>query len=1149
MKLLRLSLVALLMTCLFWTFSTAQEAKDKDAKEKDAKEDKGPFKNLKFRSIGPAAGGRVSRACGVPGDPSTYYAAAAASGVWKSTDGGFSWKSIFDDQPTSSIGAIAVAPSDPNIIYVGSGEANIRGNVMPGNGIYKSTTGGKSWKHVWKQKGQIGQMIVHPTNPDIALAAVLGSIFYPRERYGPDQENDPARGVYRTTDGGKTWTRVLSEKRFRGKVHTGTKGEGLGPLWKSIGAIDVCFDPANPRVLFAALWETERSPWEMTSGGSGSGIYRSDNAGDTWKRLGPNGEKEAKDDSSRMRAALSEAGLGPKGPRESADDDNGLPEGIWGRVGLAIAPSDSRRIYALVEAEKGGLYRSDDGGEKWSLINAGRYLRQRPWYFSTLTVDPANPDVVWCQSVRQLKSIDGGKTFKGHKGMHHGDNHDLWIDAKNPRRMIGSNDGGVNISVNGGETWYAPPLPISQFYHISVDNAVPYNIMGNMQDLGTARGPSNSLSSTGIVTHDWHPVGGGETGSTVADPRDPNIIYSGEYGGFLSRYDHRNRQARNITTYPFNPSGHGAEDLKYRFQWTAPLLISPNDPKKIYHAANVLFASTDEGNSWKAISPDLTRNDKSKQKWSGGPITGDNTGVEIYGTIFAVAESPKKAGMLWAGSDDGLVHVSQDGGQKWDNVTKNIPGLPEWATVTCIEASPSDPAVAYLVADAHRLDDNKPYLWKTADYGKTWINLSAKLPQEDYLRVVRVDPVGQAASLPKTAGDGSAGNRQAGSLSHGLLFVGSETGIHFSRDDGQTWEKLKLNLPTAAICDMHVKDNDLVVGTNGRSIWILDDITPIRQWKAETKAPHLFPVQPSIRWRYHGELYTPEDRHPGANPPKGAVIHYFLDKKPKDEIALEIFDKDNNRVRELTSKKSDVEDDETAPDPTGAPKPTVLAKEPGLHRVAWDLSQTGPKIIPGARNDAGIPFRGPLALPGVYTLKLTVDGKTLTEKLQVLPDPRCKSSMEELIARHDFAMKVDKNISSLSNAVIDLKSLRAQLKDRKEAWKNLDKAKELLAPIDKLLARLDDLESKLHNPKAEVTYDILAMKGGAKLYSQLAPIYATAIEADVPLTQGMREVYADVARELGTLLGEWRSCREDLNRINERARALEIPNVVVPESK
>ena len=752
-------------------------AADKDAPvadtmhAKDVNRGPAPFRALEFRSIGPAAGGRITRVAGIAGDPTTYYAATASGGVWKSVDGGIAWKPIFDEQPTATAGSIAVAPSNPNIVYVGSGEANIRGNVQPGNGIYRSLDAGKTWTQVWKQEGQIGTMVVHPRNPNVAYAAVLGHAF------GPNRE----RGVLRTTDGGRTWRFVLQRDSVT-------------------GASDVALDPSNPNIVFAGFWQARRRPWELTSGGPGSGLWVSRDGGDTWKRIGK---------------------------------DEGLPGGMWGKVGVGVAPSDGRRVYALIEADSGGLFRSDDGGEKWRLISRHRALRQRPWYYTTLTIDPTNPDVVWFPQVPLLKSIDGGRTIVNVKGPHHGDHHDIWIDPANPRRIIDGNDGGVDISVDGGETWYAPPLPISQFYHLNVDEQVPYRVSGAMQDLGTASGPSNSLSRDGIRLADWYGVGGGEAGHTAHDPADPNIVYAGEYGGYISRYDHRSRAVRNVSIYPENPSGHGGEDLKYRFQWTSPILVSQHTPNTVYHAGNVLFRSTDGGQSWAAVSPDLTRNDKSKQKWSGGPITGDNTGVEIYGTIFAIAESPKDKEILWAGSDDGLVHVSRDGGKTWRNVTKNVPGFPEWGTVSMIEASPFDAGTAYLVVDAHRLDDMRPYLWKTSDYGRSWKRLGgSSLPQTVYLHAVREDPARR-----------------------GLLYAGTERGVSVSADDGATWQPLKLGLPTVAVHDLRVKNDDLVLGTHGRSIWIFDDLTPIREMSPAIRGRdvHLFGPRRTIAWRWHSE--------------------------------------------------------------------------------------------------------------------------------------------------------------------------------------------------------------------------------------------------------------------------------------------------------
>jgi photosystem II stability/assembly factor-like uncharacterized protein len=1036
----------------------------------DAK-DQSPFKNLKYRLIGPFAGGRTTRSCGVPGDPLTYYTAAASGGVWKSTDGGANWKAVFDDQPDASIGCIAVAPSDPNILYVGAGEANIRGNVVVGHGIYKSLDGGKSWKHVWKQEGQISRMIVHPTNPDIAFAAVLGHAFGP----------NPERGIYRTKDGGKTWNPVLKKN-------------------PDTGAIDVCFDPSNPHIVFAALWQSRRKPWDFTSGGPGSGLYVSTDGGDQWKQL----------------------------------KEDGLPEGDWGRVGLAVAASDSSRVYALIEAEKGGLYRSDDGGEKWQLVNGGHYLRQRPWYFSTITVDPRNADVVYASSVRLLKSIDGGKTFKQFKGQHHGDHHDLWIDPTNPKRMIDSNDGGVDITVNGGDTWQTPLLPISQFYHVACDNKVPYFVSGTMQDIGTGCGPSNSLSTAGIQTCDWFSIGGGETGFTAHDPSDPNIIYAGEYGGYLSVYNHLTRQARNISIYPFNPSGHGGEDLRVRFQWTAPLLISPHNPKTVYHAGNILFVTTDQGKTWKAISPDLTRNDKSKQKWSGGPITGDNTGVEIYGTIFAIAESPKEKGLIWAGTDDGLVQLTRDGGGKWQNVTKNISDLPEWATILCIEPSPFDAAVAYLVADAHRLGNMKPYLYKTSDYGKTWKLLSRTLDQEVPLRVVREDP-----------------------KVRGLLYAGSDRGVLYSPDDGASWLPLKMNLPTVPVTDLVVKGNDLVVGTSGRSIWIFDDLTPVRETRELAGKPEKdWPatlwfgdrVQPAVRWRLSSPVYSTEEKATGDNPPRGALIYYYLREKAK-EITLEILDANGEVIRSYSSKDDKKgEEDEDDPDAPAPEKGKVLPVEPGLQRFVWDLQYKGADVIAGAKTDQGNPKSGPLVAPGTYKLKLTVDGKTLPPgSVEVLPDPRVKETPQQYAERLKTQLAVRDDISKLTGIVDRLRTIKKQLTARNELLKDVARAKELNEDSKKLIAKLDALEEKLHNPKAEVTYDILAMKGGAKLYSQLSTLLDWMTDNDGPTTQGMKEVLAEHRKELEKFSAEWRElAAKEIAALNRQAQVLELPTVYVP---
>jgi hypothetical protein len=711
--------------------------------------------------------------------------------------------------------------------------------------------------------------------------------------------------------------------------------------------------------------------------------------------------------------------------------------------------------------------------------------------------------------------------------------------------------------VNGGESWTRPPLPISQFYRINVDARTPYRVSGTMQDLGSIAGPSNSLSFSGIALGDWYDVGGGEAGYTAHDPADPNIVYAGEYAGVITRYDHRTRQARMVGAYIDNPSGHGAVDMKYRFRWPAPIALSPHDPKVVYHAANVVFRSSDAGQTWTVISPDLTRNDPRRQQWSGGPITGDNTSAEYYCTISAMAESPKEKGVLWVGSDDGLVHVSPDGGKTWTNLTDKLTGLPEWGTIKMIEPSPFDAATAYLVVDAHLLDDMHPYLYKTSDRGRSWRRLDRPLPQDIPLHVVREDP-----------------------QQKGFLYAGTERGVVASPDDGKTWQPLQLNLPTVPVHDLRVKDGDLVVGTHGRSLWILDDLTPIRRWgpAIAEKPMDLLPPRPAVRWRSHRTVGT---QAAGANPPQGAVIHFWLKARPNARPKIEVLDSDGKVIRTLGR--------EPEPDATATPRPAVeaggpappgeeeveradtpreeegeeeeerpprrrgpprLPDQPGLHRVVWDLQHEPSRPIKEARIDAGNAETGPWALPGRYTLKLIVDGKDVRAPLEIQPDPRVPVAASELADQVRLATTIRDDFNRLSDAVERLRSIRKQLQDRNLLLKGNAPAQPLVQAATALVAKLDALEGKLHNPKAQVPYDILAQRGGAQLYSQLGWLYAMVLEGDGPPTQAMRESTSRFHEELSRLLDRLQGLLEkDLAELNRQARSLELPHVIVPEPR
>jgi photosystem II stability/assembly factor-like uncharacterized protein len=1010
------------------------------------------LEGMQYRLIGPFRGGRAITVAGIPGEPNVYYFGAVSGGIWKSTDAGASWHPLFDHEPISSIGSIAIAPSDPNIIYAGTGEACLRGNISYGDGVYKSMDGGKTWKNVGlKDSRQIGRVIIDPKNPDIVFVAAVGHAF------GPNAE----RGIFRTMDGGKTWSKVLY-------------------VDDKTGGIDVEFDPHNPNILFAAMYQVLRQPWTFTSGGPGSGLYRSSDGGTTWTRL----------------------------------HGDGLPEGILGRISVSISDADSNRIYTLIEADKGGLYRSDDGGQHWQLVNSDERYRQRAWYFSHVFADPKNPDAVYVLNTGMFRSTDAGKTFTLLPAPH-GDHHALWIDPTNPKRMINGDDGGVTISIDGGQTWSSQMnQPTAQFYHVSTDNRFPYYVYGAQQD-NTPVAIASWSDSGVITTRDWYEIGGSESAYIAADPRDANITYAAGQG--LTRFDKRTEQSQDINPMPVNTSGHGASDFPHRFQWTEPIFVSPHDPSVIYTAGEVVFQSTDEGRNWTIVSPDLTRNDKSKQISSGGPITKDNTSVEYYDTIFTLAESPITKGLLWAGSDDGLIHITRDGGAHWQDVTPKQ--LPEWSMISLIDPSPHEAGAAYAAVDRHKLDDIRPYIYKTDDYGKTWTEIVNGIPDGAYVHVVREDP-----------------------KRRGLLYAGTETGIYVSFDDGGHWEPLQLNLPCTPVHDLVIKNNDLVVATHGRSFWILDDLSPLEQWNAQTTASEavLFRPRPAYRVRFPDQV----DKHGpvGQNPPAGAILYYYLKSAPKNDIKLEILDSEGNAVRTYTSAPKAEAGPAEWPD---VQKPAdVLPKEAGVNRFAWDLHYQPPLTVPGTFYETDLPPKGAMALPGTYQVRLTVDGKSQTAPLQVLLDPRVHVTRDQLQRQFDLEQKISERLTAMHRAINELRDVRSQVEAMDRKYESSPAWQSVHASAQALIAKLTSLEEKLIQTKMKSTEGDLNFP--TMLDEQLISLSWGVDSGDEAPTEAQVAMFNTLSNRIQAQLGVWDGLlSKDVPDLNRAVEKQKIPMIEV----
>ena len=1059
------------------------------------------FKALRWRDIGPYRGGRSAAVEGLPSQRNVYYFGSVGGGVWKTTDGGETWKPVSDGFFGGSIGAVAVSEWDPNVVYVGTGEKTVRGNVSHGDGMWKSTDAGKTWTHVGlRDSRHIPRVRIHPRNPDLVYAAVLGHLF------GPNQE----RGVYRSKDGGRSWERILFAN-------------------ENAGAIDLVMDPTNPRVLYASTWRVRRTPYSLESGGEGSALWKSTDGGDTWRNLSRN---------------------------------KGLPKGTLGIIGVSVSRSNPQNVYAIIEAAEGGVFRSRDGGETWEKTNDSRDLRQRAWYYTRIYADPQDEETVYVPNVRFHKSKDGGKSFTT-IATPHGDNHDLWIDPNDPLRMIEANDGGANVTTDGGRSWTEQDnQPTAQFYRVSTDNAFPYRLLGGQQDNSAVRIRHRSTSGGGIGFRDWEETAGGESGHIVAKPDDPEIVFGGSYGGYLTVVNHRTEEFRDINPWPNNPMGHGAEGAAERFQWNFPLLFSPHDPNTLYSASQHLWRSTNGGASWERISGDLTRNDRSKMGPSGGPITKDNTSVEYYGTIFAVAESPHERGVIWAASDDGLVHLTRDGGKSWTNVTPGArasarassASAPQWIMWNSIDVSPFDKGTAYFAGTTYKLDDFRPYLYRTTDYGATWTKITNGIAGDHFTRVVRSDK-----------------------RRKGLLYAGTERGMYVSFDDGASWQSLQLNLPIVPITDLTVKDDDLVAATQGRSFWILDDLTPLQQLDAAVtkKNAHLF--APRTTWRTGG-FVSDRVRNQGTNLPSGVLVNYWIHPSVKTgtKVKLAFLHADGSVIRELEGevkpppppvqateqkdpppqpeKKIDVkseggEQEAKATEPEEKDPKAEKEKErnklpdsaPGFNRYVWNLRYPEAKKFEGLVLWGG-GTDGPRAVPGTYTARLTVGEETMTVPVHLRQDPRTSASQADLEAQFQFLLDANRKLSEIHEQIERIREVRAQLKDLRTRVGNEESGKPIVEAAKALDKRMTEIEEALYQTKNRSSQDPLNFP--IRLNDKLASVAESASAGDFPPTAQQRAVYAELVAQIDAELAKLRTVWEtDLPALNALVKQSEVAAV------
>ena len=988
------------------------------------------YNGIQWRLVGPFRGGRAGTVAGVSQNPDLYYMGTAGGGVWKTTDAGSSWSCISDGYFGGSIGAVAVSESDPNIIYVGEGEQTLRGNVSSGNGIWKSMDAGETWKFIGLEGSEhIARIRIHPTNPDLVYIAAIGNLWKPNE----------TRGIYRSNDGGQNWEKILYE----------SNKAGVG---------DLVLDPNNPRIMYAATWEMKRNGYRMDSGGPDSKMYKSTDGGDSWINI---------------------------------STYDGLPKGPWGIVGITVSPMDSNRVWAIIEAKDGGLFRSDDAGKTWKKINENRALRQRAWYYSRIYADTQNVDKLYVMNVSYGVSTDGGKTFTL-KNAPHGDHHDLWIDPNNNNRMIIADDGGAQISNDGGSNWSTYyNQPTAQFYRVTTDNTFPYRIYGAQQDNTTIR-IFNRTTGSSIGESDWEPTAGGESAHLAPDPKNNDIVYGGTFKGYLMREDHSVDQTRSINIWPNNPAGSGAEIMKYRFNWNFPVKFSIHDTNRLYAGSNFLHVTTNEGQSWETISPDLTRGLPETIKSSGGPITQDNTGAEFYSNLFAINESPLEKGVIWVGSDDGLIHISRDNGTTWENITPSANMSPKLNMINCIDPSPFKKGTAYVAATSYKFGDYTPYLYKTSDYGKTWKVITSGIKNNHYTRAIRSDKVRE-----------------------GLLYAGTEWGMYISFDDGTNWSPFQLNLPITSIRDLHVRDNDLIAATHGRSFWIIDDLTPLHQLSPDmaNQEFHLFKPDKAYRMQQSGGWSKPNTKLVGENHPDGAIINYHIKmSKETDTVSLEILETDGTLIQGYSNIAKENKLDPRATKP--------LKIKSGGNRLIWNMRYPGYTAFEGMVFYSS-PNVGPKAVPGNYKIKMTYNGKVSEQVFTIVKDPRLPNSDEDYKKQFDFLIKVRNQVSRANDAITDIRKVKNDLDYLTEKTKENNKIQIL---IKDFRTNMDVIENNIHMTKNQSRQDPLNY--GIRINNRLAFLMADSQRGDYPPTNQSMEFFSEITQKLNTEI-------DALNRLME----------------